>query len=82
MSDKREIFRHGKYEMCDILYFPNERGMPDYIIAQDAKGHEMVCHHSMGIWCELTAMDLIGRLRFHDRNVVETRRHFTQPEIS
>ena len=79
MTDKREIFRHGRYEMCAILYWPEGRD-PDYIIAVDSKGHEMVCHQSMGIWAEMTATDIISRLRFHDRNVVETRRHYTQPE--
>jgi hypothetical protein len=81
VTHKREIFRHGRYEHCAILYWPEmpAGGVPDYIIAMDDKGHEIVCHYAMGIWCEMTAMDLISRLRFHDRNVIETRRNYTQP---
>ena len=82
MSDKREIFRHGRYEMCDVIYWPECRPEPDYIIVRDAKGRELICYHAMGCWCEMTATDLIGRLRFHDRNVIETRRHYTQPETA
>ena len=82
---KREIFRHGRYEMCEVLYWP-EGGKPDYIIAQDAKGHELVCHQAMGAWCEMNAMDIVERLRFHDRAVggpqADARRHHTQPETA
>ncbi len=80
MSDQREIFRHGRCEMCDVIYWPAKGQPVDYIIVRDGKGHELVCHQAMGTWCEMTPMDIISRLRFHDRNAVETRRHFTQPE--
>lgn len=67
MTDKREIFRHGRYEHCAIVYWPEMPAgkAPDFIIAMDDKGHEMVCNYAMGIWCEMTAMDVIGRLRFY-----------------
>lgn len=41
--------------------------MPDYIIAVDASGHEMVCHYAMGTWCEMSTMDVVTRLRTYKR---------------
>ena len=67
MTEKREIFRkNGRYEQCYITYWP-EGQKPDYIIAIDDRGHEMVCHQAMGAWCEISMVDLITRLRVLDR---------------
>lgn len=61
---KIEIFRRGgRYEMCDILYWPEDRKRPDYIIVMDGAGREVICHQAMGAWFELSTMDVIMRLR-------------------
>lgn len=71
MTDKREIFRHGRYEHCQIVYWPEGKGIPDYIIACSDAGQEMVCHYAMGIWCEMNAMDVIMKLRINDQIAAE-----------
>ncbi len=63
-----EIFRRNgrRYEMCDILYWPEDRKEPDYIIVMDGKGQEVICRRAMGAWTEMTTMDIVMRLRLAD----------------
>ena len=69
---KREIFRSGgRYEMCEITYWP-EGNEPDYLLAYGADGREFICGRGYGTWCELSNLDLINRLRHRDKMLAGT----------
>lgn len=63
MSNKREIFRkNGRYEMCEITYWPKWNDEPKYILAMTDDGHEIVCHLKMGAWCQMDPFSIVGEL--------------------
>ena len=66
---KIEIFRRGRYEMCDILYWPEDKKRADFIIVMDRNGRELIAHQAMGAWCELSNMDIIMRLRLAEHGL-------------
>jgi hypothetical protein len=58
------------YEMCDILYWPNDQKRPDFIIVRDGEGKELIARQAMGAWCEMTPMEIIMSLRMGLRAAV------------
>lgn len=71
MTHQIEIFRSGgRYEMCDIIYWPEDR-KPDFIIALTADGKEIICRQAMGAWCEMNVNDIIMRLRIAEKAMKE-----------
>lgn len=72
MSNSIEIFKqNGRYEMCQIIYWPEDRRPPDYIIVLDKDGKELICHSAMGAWCEMSGPDIIMHLRIADKAMKE-----------
>jgi hypothetical protein len=58
---KREIFRHGKYEMCDVQGDTRAEGqnsltMDDIILCFSEKDGYFLAQQSMGTWCEMDAI--------------------------
>lgn len=75
-----EIFRRGgRYEHCAVLYWPEDRKSPDYIIVQDSLGRELICHRAMGAWREISPMDIIMHLRTLDRLVKSAAVEHAEP---
>lgn len=64
--EKIEISRRTgskPYEMCTIVYWPEEDREPKFILVRDEEGHELIARQAMGAWCEMTPIEIIMNLR-------------------
>lgn len=59
---QREIFRHGRYEMCQVMTnWANDP--PKYIACNGlTTGEQFVAHQSMGTWCEVDIITFVNKV--------------------
>lgn len=56
----REIFRHGRYAMCQVLT-GWKQAPPKYIVCHDPhKGDQFVAKQAMGTWCEADLTEVLA----------------------